>query len=71
VRRRLEDNINMDLREIGFEDSMWAGLILDHVKWWPLVLALLNLGVLLAKSQTSATELTCSGLAVELTDTVF
>jgi len=33
--------------EIGCEDGRWMELAEDHVQWWALVLAVLNLCVLL------------------------
>ena len=33
--------------EIGYEDGRWMELAQDHVHWWALVLAMLNLCVLL------------------------
>ena len=32
----------MDLMEIGCEDGRWMELAQVHVKWWALVLAVLN-----------------------------
>jgi hypothetical protein len=34
-RRRREDNIIMDLREIGLEDVDWINLDQDREKWQP------------------------------------
>jgi hypothetical protein len=42
-----EDNMNMDVREIGCEDQRWLELAQDRVKWWGLLLVVLNLQVLL------------------------
>jgi hypothetical protein len=36
-RRRWEDNIKMDLREIGFEDVNWIHLAQDRDRWRALV----------------------------------
>jgi hypothetical protein len=47
LRKKWEDNIKTDLREIGSEDGRWMELAQDHVQWRALVLAVLNLGVLL------------------------
>jgi hypothetical protein len=40
----------MDLREMGCEDGRWMELAQDHVQWWTLVLAVLNLQILLPES---------------------
>jgi len=42
---RLEDNIRMDLREIGCEGVDWIHLIQDRVQWWALVNTVMNLRV--------------------------
>jgi hypothetical protein len=49
-RRRWEDNIKVDLREICFKDGRWVELGRNFVHWWALVLAVLNLWVLLPGS---------------------
>jgi hypothetical protein len=36
-RRRCEDNIKMDLREIGFGDVDWIDLVQDRDRWRALV----------------------------------
>jgi hypothetical protein len=41
-RRRWEDNIKMDLREIGID---WANWIQDRVQWWAFVNTVVNLQV--------------------------
>jgi hypothetical protein len=41
-RRRWEDNIKMDLWEIGFEDVDWIHLALDRNRWWALVNTVMN-----------------------------
>jgi hypothetical protein len=33
-RRRWEDNIKMDLREIGIDGANWIRLPQDRVQWW-------------------------------------
>jgi hypothetical protein len=38
-RRRWEDNIRMDLEEVGWGDVDWIGLAQDRDRWWR---ALLN-----------------------------
>ena len=45
-RRRWEDNIKMDLREVGGEDARWVDLAQDRVQWRALVLSVLNLRAL-------------------------
>jgi hypothetical protein len=42
-----EDNISIDLREVGCEDGRWMELAQDCVQWRALVLAVLNLWILL------------------------
>jgi hypothetical protein len=42
---RWEDNIKMDLREIGFGDVDWIHLAQDRNKWWALVNSVMNLRV--------------------------
>jgi hypothetical protein len=42
-RRRWEDNINMDLREIGFGDADWIHLAHDRDRWRALVNTVMNL----------------------------
>jgi hypothetical protein len=44
-RRRWEDNILMDLREIGFGDVNWIHLAQDRDKWRALVNTVMNLRV--------------------------
>jgi hypothetical protein len=36
-RRRWEDNISMDLREIGIDGANWIQLPQDRVEWWAFV----------------------------------
>jgi hypothetical protein len=45
-RRRLVDNIRMDLSEFGCSDVNWIGLARDRNRWRALVNSVLNLGVL-------------------------
>jgi hypothetical protein len=40
-----EDNINMDLREIGWEDMYWIHLAQDRDQWRALVNTIMNLPV--------------------------
>jgi hypothetical protein len=41
-RHRWEDNIRMDLREIGWEYLDWIHLAQDRDQWWTLVNAIIN-----------------------------
>jgi len=42
-RRRWEDNIRMDYREIGREDVDWMHLSPDRDQWWALMNTVMNL----------------------------
>jgi hypothetical protein len=44
-RRRWEDNIKMDLREIGFGDVDWINWTQDRDRWRALVNTVMNLRV--------------------------
>jgi hypothetical protein len=44
-RRRWEDNIKMDLREIGIDGANWIQLAQDRVQWWAFVNTMMNLQV--------------------------
>jgi hypothetical protein len=44
-RRRLEDDIKMDFREIGFEDVDWIHLAQDRDTWRALVDTVMSLRV--------------------------
>jgi hypothetical protein len=44
-RRRWEDNIKMDLGEIGFGDVDWIHFAQDRDRWRALVNTVMNLGV--------------------------
>jgi hypothetical protein len=44
-RRRLVDNIMMDLEEVGWGDVDWIGLAKDRNRWRALVNSVLNLQV--------------------------
>jgi ribosome biogenesis protein Nip4 len=44
-RRRWEDNIKMDLREIGFGDVDWIHCVQDRDRWRALVNTVMNLRV--------------------------
>jgi hypothetical protein len=44
-RRRWEDNIRMDLMEIGIEGANWIRLDQDMAHWWAFVSTVMNLWV--------------------------
>ena len=44
-RHRQEDNIKMDLQEVGFAGVDWVSVAQDWDKWWALANALMNLRV--------------------------
>jgi hypothetical protein len=44
-RRRWEDNIKMDLREIGIDGANWVRLAQDRAQWWAFVNTVINLRV--------------------------
>jgi hypothetical protein len=44
-RRRWEDNIKMDLREIGIDEANWNHLAQDGVQWWGCVNTVMNLRI--------------------------
>jgi hypothetical protein len=44
-RRRWEDNIKIDLREIGIDEANWIRLGQDRVQWRPCVNTVMNLRV--------------------------
>jgi hypothetical protein len=44
-RRRWEDNIKMDIREVGWEVMNWIELAQDRDRWRALVNAVMNLWV--------------------------
>jgi len=44
-RRRWEDNIKMDFREVGCGGVDWIELAQDRDIWWELVTAVMNLRV--------------------------
>ena len=44
-RRRWEDNIRMDLREVGCRGVEWVELVQDRDRWRAIVTAVMNLRV--------------------------
>jgi len=44
-KHRWEDDIRMDLREIGWKGIEWMHLSQDRVQWWALVHVVINLQV--------------------------
>jgi hypothetical protein len=44
-RRRWEDNIKMDLQEVGCGGMDWIDLVEDRGRWWAFVHAVMNLRV--------------------------
>jgi hypothetical protein len=44
-RRRREDNIKLDLREIWISGANWIQLAQDRVRWWAFVNTVMNLRV--------------------------
>jgi hypothetical protein len=42
-RCRWEDNIKIDLREIGVDGENWIQLAQDRIQWWALVNTVMNL----------------------------
>ena len=45
LRRRWEDNIKMDLREVGYDDRDWINLAQDRDRWRAYVRGAMNLRV--------------------------
>ena len=45
TRRRWEDNIKVDLQEVGCGGMDWIELAQDRDRWWALVNAVMNLRV--------------------------
>ncbi|KAJ4439383.1 hypothetical protein ANN_07505 [Periplaneta americana] len=52
-RRRWEDNIKMDLREVGYDDRDWINLAQDRDKWLAYVRAAMNLRFLKSHPEIS------------------
>jgi hypothetical protein len=44
-RRKRDDKIRMDIREIGWEDVDWIHLAQDRDQWWAVVNTVMNLRV--------------------------
>ena len=44
-RRRCEDNVKMDLREVGCDPGGWIALAEDRDQWWAYVRAVMNFRV--------------------------
>jgi hypothetical protein len=42
-RHRWEDNIKMDLREIGINRANWIRLAQDRIQWWAFMNTIMNL----------------------------
>jgi hypothetical protein len=42
---RWEDNIKMDLREIGIDGTSWIQLAQDRIQWWACVNTVMKLRV--------------------------
>jgi hypothetical protein len=49
-RRRWEDGIRMDLREIGWGSVQWIQLAQERDRWWALVNTVMKLRVLAPRS---------------------
>jgi hypothetical protein len=49
-RRRWEDGIRMDLKEIGLGDVDWIRLSQDRDRWWAVVSAVMSLRILAPRS---------------------
>jgi hypothetical protein len=44
-RRKWQDNIRMDIQEVGYGGMDWNELALDRDRWWALVNPVMNLRV--------------------------
>jgi hypothetical protein len=44
-RRKLQNDIKMDLREIGIDGANWVQLAQDRVQWWAFVNTIMKLRV--------------------------
>jgi hypothetical protein len=49
-RHRWEDGIRMDLRKIGLVGVDWVRLAQNRDRWWAVVSAVMNLGVLATRN---------------------
>ncbi|KAJ4448339.1 hypothetical protein ANN_10354 [Periplaneta americana] len=58
-RRRWEDNIKMDLREVGCDDRDWINLAQDRDRWRAYVRAAMNLRVRTARAAPAAAAGAC------------
>jgi hypothetical protein len=58
-RRGWEDNIEMDLREIGIDGANWIRLAQDRVQWWDFVSSVMNLLMMMMMMMTTTTTLIC------------
>jgi hypothetical protein len=58
ARRRWEDGIRMDLREIGWGSVDWIQLAQDRDRWWALVNTVMNLLVLAPRRKADCKVLT-------------
>ncbi|KAJ4452188.1 hypothetical protein ANN_03706 [Periplaneta americana] len=56
-RRRWEDNIKMDLREVGYDGRDWINLAQDRDQWRAYVRAAMNSGFLKSQQNQGCTEL--------------
>jgi hypothetical protein len=45
TRRRWEDKIKMDLREIGIDRANWIRLVQHRIQWWAFMNTVMNLRV--------------------------
>jgi len=41
----MEDNVKMDLQEVGYGSMYWIELTQDRDRWWTLVNAVMNIRV--------------------------
>ncbi|KAJ4447739.1 hypothetical protein ANN_09747 [Periplaneta americana] len=61
-RRRWEDNIKMDLREMGYDDRDWINLAQDRDRWRAYVRAAMNLRKLVVPPLVAIRAATMSGM---------
>jgi hypothetical protein len=43
-RRRWDDSVKLDLREIGFDGANWLQLAQNRVQWWAFANTVMNFG---------------------------